>query len=650
MGTGGRATAQHGTVSSTIETWLEHGGRGIDTAWMYLDQVDVAHGVEASKLPRKELFITTKLLACAGEEVTRWFVEYDLQRLNTSYIDLLLLHYPIGFDCSDTWKKMEEYMSKGVVRAIGVSNFQRPQLEHLLRTAKVRPAVNQVQVNLWYHNAETIAFCQEQNITVMAYSPLGWTGTPNSINNTNKTLSNPLVLEVAAAHGISPAQVALRWVLQQRFPLVVETHSLSHMLDDMDIFNIELSEAEMTRLANVQSSKLERRKSGGSELIAVLGQSGGDVQSCSEVEAYTKNLLKDGLLPSSIPSFMRSAIADAAWWSSKKRCMEEYEAVPNEDCNTRLRDVSVLQTQSTAARAREITGRQIQAFSGWKFAYGKGVKNGTTVFDALAKMQAMGVTQAFVFDQDFLAYDDDWIGLTYRQIRQYLSEHLSWNVSFVGFNGFTEQPGFLDLLVRKLKKQVQQSYPEVPAQDICIVLPSQGVPQSAEKSPGSGVPRIRKLFDKLQGALPEYNMTLVFTNHGGGPVAWSAPDDRQKVPEMARSYACQHVLATPILQWPQSDYTVYVFQGNGTQDEPGYAKTFAASGKTYRHAPAWDLRLQGWQGRPPAPGAVPAAALDSDLPDFIAKSIKDVLSGKTDGYDLTRIGPADATHPETIVA
>eukprot|EP00404_Azadinium_spinosum_P016805 CAMPEP_0180528490 /NCGR_PEP_ID=MMETSP1036_2-20121128/60819_1 /TAXON_ID=632150 /ORGANISM="Azadinium spinosum, Strain 3D9" /LENGTH=93 /DNA_ID=CAMNT_0022542039 /DNA_START=15 /DNA_END=292 /DNA_ORIENTATION=- len=92
---------------------------------------------------------------------------------------------------------MEDYLSKGVVRAIGVSNFQQAHLQSLLRTAKVRPAVNQIQVNLWHHNDQNLAFCRDHNITVMAYSPLGWTGTSKKVSNTNRTLTNPSVIAIA---------------------------------------------------------------------------------------------------------------------------------------------------------------------------------------------------------------------------------------------------------------------------------------------------------------------------------------------------------------------------------------------------------------------------------------------------------------------
>ena len=253
-------------------------------------------------------------------------------------------------------------------------------------------------------------------------------------------------------------------------------------------------------------------------------------------------------------------------------------------------------------------------------------------------MQSAGVTKAFVIDQDFLAHDDQWEGLTYRQIRQYLKAHPEWQVSFVGLNGFTEQPGFIELLSSKLLHQINTAFPEVSPHALCVVLPSQGVPVETEASPGCGVARIRAAMKKLQSLLPGYNLTLVFTNHGeghGGP--WSAPSDKIKVPEIATDYPCSHVLTSPILQWPQTDYTVYVFQGNGSTDEPGYSTLVKAAGKEYRHMPAWDLAEEHWDMRPPQAGAIALSAIDTALPDFTARIVADVLAGRHAGYDLTLI-------------
>lgn len=615
-----------------------------------MDQVDVAAGIAASGVARKDIFITTKIIFCGGSAVTKYLVEYDLKALNTTYLDLVLLHYPRTPDCSGTWKTLEDYVAKGTIRAIGVSNFQRKDLQKLLKTAKVKPAVNQVQVNLWWHTSDTAAFCKEQNISIMAYSPLGWTGgKPVTPTNTQRTLDNIVVKTIAKRHGISPAQVPLRWIAQKGYILAVQSNSKEHLDEDADIFSnrYKLSDEEMTQLDLLKDPDDPSTE----EVVGILGESGGDVQSCSEVESYTKNLFVMAILPQSIPEFIRRKIADGMWKGGGNQTMEEYRAVPNKDCNTRLRDLSVLQTQAAAARVRELTGRAyVQAFSGWKYAYGPGTIAGTpTVLDALEQMQAAGVNKVIVFDQDDMAFDSSWEGITYQQIQQYLAKHKDWTPTVVGINGFTEQPGYLDLLEKKLRKQVGLAFPGVPDEQICVLMPSQGVPEASEALPGSSIPRMRRAIAKLQARMPALNLTVAFTNHKppGTKDVWSQPDEKDKVPEMASAaYSCQHVLTSPLLQWPQTDYTVYVFQGNGTADEPGYAKIFASAGKSYKRMPSWDLAEEAWQERPPQ-DPIPPSAVDHALPDFIAHIVADLLSGKTAGYDITPINATKQT--ETVL-
>merc|ERR1712232_1240319 len=242
-------------------------------------------------------------------------------------------------------------------------------------------------------------------------------------------------------------------------------------------------------------------------------------------------------------------------------------------------------------------------------------------------------------------------GLTYKQIREYMAKHKEWNSTFVGINGFTEQPGYLDLMQARLRHQINLSFPGVPDEQICVLLPSQGVPQADEAKTGSSIPLLRRAIANLQARMPLLNLTIAFTNHKppNSTDLWSQPDELEKVPELAsHAYSCQHVLTSPILQWPQTDYTVYVFQGNGTADEPGYAKRFAASGKHYRRMPSWDLADSEWQQRPPQDPILPSA-VDHALPKFIANIIADALTGKVEGYDLTTIWDEKKAAEQIIV-
>merc|ERR1712190_615932 len=134
--------------------------------------------------------------------------------------------------------------------AIGVSNFGPKNLEGLLKTATVTPAVNQVEYNIYHHNEDTVQYCRQKNITVQAYSPLGsWTG-PTS----KSVFKDATVLKIAAAHNVSAAQVALKWIVQQDHVLAVLSANKAHQADDADLFNFQLSKEEMSKLSGISSS------------------------------------------------------------------------------------------------------------------------------------------------------------------------------------------------------------------------------------------------------------------------------------------------------------------------------------------------------------------------------------------------------------
>jgi diketogulonate reductase-like aldo/keto reductase len=151
------------------KNWLAQGFRGIDTALIYNDQKDIAAAIEESGIPREEIFLTSKLPGCAAAAAS---VDSDLKQLNVDYIDLMLIHSHIGLSCPNTWKVLEDYVAQGKLRSIGVSNFNVKQLQQIMDMATVPIAVNQIDYNVFKHDEEIIAFCDANNITVEAYSPL----------------------------------------------------------------------------------------------------------------------------------------------------------------------------------------------------------------------------------------------------------------------------------------------------------------------------------------------------------------------------------------------------------------------------------------------------------------------------------------------
>jgi len=235
---------KHAPAAQVVGDWLDLGGRGIDTAWIYGDQAQIAATIAQRGVARKDLFITTKLMEClSGSFGAKMYIEANLKNLNTSYIDLFLIHAPLG-NCENTWSVLEDYHQKGVLRAIGVSNFNKKNLEGLLKTAKVKPAVNQIMYNIFSHDDEAIQYCRENNITVEAFSPLGSYVGPTK----GSVFHDPTIKNIAAAHKVSVAQVALKWIVQRGDLLAVLSGNKTHQANDADLFNFELTLGDMNVL------------------------------------------------------------------------------------------------------------------------------------------------------------------------------------------------------------------------------------------------------------------------------------------------------------------------------------------------------------------------------------------------------------------
>jgi len=252
IGTGQIFSVKHAPAAQIVSNWLAQGGRGIDTAFTYWNQAEVGEAIMKSGVARKDIFITTKVMECISP--VKFYIEYNLKKLNTTYLDLLLIHEPVG-DCSRTWSVMEDYHRRGVLRAIGVSNFNRRNLEGLLKSAKTKPAVNQIMYNVYHHDDETIKYCKQNNITVQAYSPLGsWLAKKFR----KSVFGDPAVKEIAASHNVSAAQVALKWIVQRGDILTVMSANKTHQANDADLFDSKfvLSDSEMNTLNQLSTPTL----------------------------------------------------------------------------------------------------------------------------------------------------------------------------------------------------------------------------------------------------------------------------------------------------------------------------------------------------------------------------------------------------------
>lgn len=238
-------------TARAVKDAIQAGFRHIDTAMIYHNEEGVGQGIKASGVDRKNLFITSKLWNTdRGYESTKEAFQKSLDRLGLDYLDLYLIHWPanekqFGPEASrinaETWRAMEELYEAGKIRAIGLSNFMPHHVAELMKTAKIKPMVDQIEVHPGWSHSEEIKKIQAMNIQVEAWGPLGGQGAT--------VLTNPTMEKIAAAHGKTTAQVSLRWVIQQGvLPLPKSVH-VNRIKENMDVFDFELSDAEMAEIS-----------------------------------------------------------------------------------------------------------------------------------------------------------------------------------------------------------------------------------------------------------------------------------------------------------------------------------------------------------------------------------------------------------------
>lgn len=238
-------------TAQAVQDAIAAGYRHIDTAKVYENEVGVGQGIKAAGVPREELFVTSKLWNTdRGYEATKAAFQASLDRLGLDYLDLYLIHWPanekqFGADAAkinaETWRAMEELYEAGKIRAIGLSNFMPHHVAELLKTAKIKPMVDQIEVHPGWTHAEEIKKLQAMDIVVEAWGPLGGQGAT--------VLVDPTMQKIAAAHGKSTAQVSLRWILQQGVVPLPKSVHVDRIKQNKELFDFELSNEEMQTIA-----------------------------------------------------------------------------------------------------------------------------------------------------------------------------------------------------------------------------------------------------------------------------------------------------------------------------------------------------------------------------------------------------------------
>ena len=223
----------------SVLTALRSGYRMIDTAEAYGNEEAVGNAIVKSGIPREELFIVTKVNFRSYEN-TRKTVETSLEKLKTSYLDLVLLHWPFG-NYYAAWQELENLYQEGKIKAIGVSNFEPDRLIDLIEFNEVIPAVNQIETHLLCQRREEREWLQKYHVQHMAYAPLGQ-------GRKNEMFENPVLLEIAKAHVKSAAQVALRFLMQNGVVIIPKSVHEERIKENLDLFDFELNMSEMEQL------------------------------------------------------------------------------------------------------------------------------------------------------------------------------------------------------------------------------------------------------------------------------------------------------------------------------------------------------------------------------------------------------------------
>ena len=241
----GTYALDHDTCANSVMALLENGGRLIDTAYMYGNEEAVGEGVrrgmEAYGIPREDIFVITKIYPNQFSDPEA-AIDMALQKLNIDYIDMMLLHHPGAGDVK-AYKVMEQYVEAGKIRSLGLSNWYVEELTEFLPQVTIIPALVQNEIHPYYQEQDVVPFIQDKGIVVQCWYPLGGRG------YTAELLGDDTIQTIAAAHGVSAAQVILRWDLQRGIVVIPGSSNPEHIRENLDLFGFELSEEEMRQIA-----------------------------------------------------------------------------------------------------------------------------------------------------------------------------------------------------------------------------------------------------------------------------------------------------------------------------------------------------------------------------------------------------------------
>ncbi|XP_060648700.1 aldo-keto reductase family 1 member A1-like [Drosophila nasuta] len=279
--------ASDAEIEVAIEAALEAGYRHIDTASRYGNEKAIGRvltrWLDSGKVKREELFIVTKLpLNANAPSDVEPIIKKSLADLQLDYVDMFLIHTPFTLMASEdggvkrdeqglaipdlrtnhaaTWVEMEKLVANGLAKSIGVSNFDQEQVGRLLKTAKIRPATNQIEHHVYLQQKELVDFCKAEGIAITAYAPLGSKGLAKFnagcgiVRELPDLMDVPEIKEIAAAYGKTPAQVLLRWIVDTGVIAIPKSTNPERLKQNLDIFDFKLTDEEVAKLVKLDQN------------------------------------------------------------------------------------------------------------------------------------------------------------------------------------------------------------------------------------------------------------------------------------------------------------------------------------------------------------------------------------------------------------
>lgn len=226
---------------------LSVGYRSIDTAQAYFNEQQVGDAIRRSGIDRSEIFLTTKVwITNAGEERAARSIDESLRKLQTGYVDLLLIHQPFG-DYYGTWRAMEAAYKAGKARAIGVSNFYPDRFIDLAEHVEVKPMVNQVETHVFNQQVKAQEIMERYGTRIMSWGPFA--------EGRNNLFTNPVLVETGKKYGKTPAQVALRYLIQRGVIVIPKSVHIERMRQNMEVFDFTLADGDMAAIAALDGGK-----------------------------------------------------------------------------------------------------------------------------------------------------------------------------------------------------------------------------------------------------------------------------------------------------------------------------------------------------------------------------------------------------------